>query len=185
MGENQRVRLTKQLLKNSLINLLSEANIHKISVRDICKKADINRTTFYKYYGSQYDLLSDMENDVITEIDSYLDINEIGIKDGSNLVQLTKIIVFLNNNIELCRILFNNNIDPAFPEKLINLPKIKQTISKFSTYTNEEELDYLFVFIVNGGFSLMCRWLNKENRETPDEIAALINDAFLKFFGII
>ena len=66
--ENQRVRLSKELLRRSLTELLFEKNIHKISVREICERAQINRTTFYKYYGSQYDLLTDMENQVLEEI---------------------------------------------------------------------------------------------------------------------
>jgi AcrR family transcriptional regulator len=52
----------KKLLKDSLIRLLQQGSIHRISVREICDRAGINRTTFYKYYGSQYDLLGDMEN---------------------------------------------------------------------------------------------------------------------------
>ena len=62
MSENQRVRLSKQMLRSSLIEILGEKSIHKVSIREICDRAQINRTTFYKYYGSQYDLLLDMEN---------------------------------------------------------------------------------------------------------------------------
>ncbi len=68
MGENQRIRLSKQLLRNALISLLEEKSINKISVREICETAEINRTTFYKYYGSQYDLLEDIENILLDEL---------------------------------------------------------------------------------------------------------------------
>ena len=62
--ENQRIRLSKTMLKNALIELLKTKNIEKISIYELCGQAQINRTTFYKYYGSQYDLLADIENDV-------------------------------------------------------------------------------------------------------------------------
>ena len=62
MKEDQRVRLSRQLLRSALIVLLKEKNINKISVREICDAAEINRTTFYKHYGNPYDLLEDIEN---------------------------------------------------------------------------------------------------------------------------
>ena len=54
--EDRRVIMTKKLLKNALIVLLKEKDIYHISIRELCALADINRSTFYKYYGSQYDL---------------------------------------------------------------------------------------------------------------------------------
>ena len=64
MKEDQRIRLSKQLLRNALLELLKEKHISKVSVREICERAQINRTTFYKYYGSQYELLEDNAHDV-------------------------------------------------------------------------------------------------------------------------
>ncbi|MFR8061046.1 MAG: TetR/AcrR family transcriptional regulator [Lancefieldella rimae] len=55
--ENQRIRLSKTLLKNALVHLLQKKPLNKISVLEICETAQINRTTFYMYYGSQTDLL--------------------------------------------------------------------------------------------------------------------------------
>ena len=47
--ENQRVMLTRRLIKESLTGLLAEESIHKISIRALCERAGINRSTFYKY----------------------------------------------------------------------------------------------------------------------------------------
>ena len=57
--ENQRIRLSKAMLKSALMRLLKEKPIEKISIYELCAAAQINRTTFYKYYGSQYELLAD------------------------------------------------------------------------------------------------------------------------------
>lgn len=177
--ENQRVRLSKKLLKDSLIRLLYGTSIHKISVREICEGAQINRTTFYKYYGSQYDLLEDIENDVLTQISGCLNAEN----GGDNNRWLIKILSFIHDNIDLCRILLNNNVDPAFPEKLIGLPSIRQLISQqLPDKYSEDELAYIFDFVINGGFSLIRKWINKENRETPEEIAALLNITIIKVF---
>ena len=180
MVENQRIRITKKMLKDSLVRLLNEESIHQISVRDICENAQINRTTFYKYYGSQYDLLEDMENDVVSQVDNYINADEI-IDD--NRPWLMKIINFIDDNIDLCRILLNNNVDPAFPEKLISLPTIRQVISQqLPERYGEDELAYFVDFAINGGFSIIKRWINKERRETPEEIAALLNISIIRMF---
>lgn len=182
MKENQRIRLSKQMLKDSLTKLLVEKSIHKISVREICYRAQINRTTFYKYYGSQYDLLKDMETEVLSQIEKYL-INNNGSEEDS-LQQIAKIITFANENIDLCRILFNNNVDTEFPEKLMNLPLIKQMVaSQLHNQFNEDELEYIFIFIVNGGFSIIKNWINKDNREAPEVVAALFNKTFVRLFS--
>ena len=65
---NQRVMLSKRLLKESLIRQLKEESIYKISVRELCEQAGINRTTFYKYYGSPFDLLKDIEDDLLRSV---------------------------------------------------------------------------------------------------------------------
>ena len=63
--EDRRIAMTKRLLKAALIELLKEQDIYHISIRELCERADVNRTTFYKYYGSQFDLLTDMEKDML------------------------------------------------------------------------------------------------------------------------
>ena len=109
--ENRRVTMTKQLLKDALVSLLEKNDIYNISIRELCEAADVNRSTFYKYYGSQFDLLADMENDLILMVNQAVE---------DNPAQAEKIVFIICKNIEenidLCRLLVNNNVDPAFPE---------------------------------------------------------------------
>ena len=71
--EDRRIAMTKRLLKAALIELLKEQDIYHISIRELCERADVNRTTFYKYYGSQFDLLTDMEKDMLDFIAKAID----------------------------------------------------------------------------------------------------------------
>lgn len=52
-----RVRRTQKLLWEALMALLEEQDFEAISVKDICDRAMIHRTTFYKHYEDKYDLL--------------------------------------------------------------------------------------------------------------------------------
>jgi AcrR family transcriptional regulator len=186
--ENQRIRITKKMLKDSLIQLLRKESIHKIFVKDICEAAQVNRTTFYKYYGSQYDLLADMEDDVLNQISSYLR-SDNAVIDSFQL--LIKIMTFIDENINLCRLLLNNNVDPDFPEKLFSLQSIWDLLSQQFALEVEkynygkDKWEYFFDFLVNGGFGIMKKWLNKENREPPEVMAVLLNDLIIKLLPTI
>lgn len=168
--EDQRVRLSKQLLRNGLISLLKEKSIHKISVREICDTAEINRTTFYKYYGSQYDLLEDIETVLLDELSEKITDNPD--KQQSRLVQ---ILYFISDNKNIFKLLVNNNIDIAFPQKMLYLPEIQKSLSEF---TKREEFapysDYTYEFLVNGGYCIIRKWINQEKRESPEELADYI-----------
>ena len=51
---NQRTRLSKMLFKNALMDLLKEkGSINKVSVRELCDRAELNRSTFYAHIRSQ------------------------------------------------------------------------------------------------------------------------------------
>jgi len=182
MENNQRVRLTKQLLENALIKILAEKSIHDISVREICDRAQINRTTFYKYYGSQYDLLTAIENGLLRKIEETL-----GDKRGAeySIEILAEILIYLDNNIEICRTLLNNNVDPEFPVKLLNLPGIKQTATaQFASVYNPAEMEYVYEFVVGGAFMFIQKWLNNEQREPPNKVAALLGSVIFKLSAV-
>jgi AcrR family transcriptional regulator len=181
MSENQRVRLSKQLLRQSLIELLNETSIHKISVREICDRAQVNRSTFYKYYGSQYDLFHDMEEEILGHVNNHLR-DEPSTMQG-DLFQITKLVEFVGENAALCRILINHNIDPKFPEALVNLPSLRQWIDTHlrAEYSNPE-MEYVYGLVVNGGYSIIRMWLNKDNPEPPDVIAAVLCRTIAKLF---
>jgi AcrR family transcriptional regulator len=179
--DNQRVHITKKMLKDSLIKLLEKESIHKISIREICDTSEINRTTFYKYYGSQYDLLKDMEDDVLKQIDIYLGA-DVNFDDTLN--SITKTLTFINENLDLFGVLLNNNVDPEFPKKLIKIPSIQLLMKRrLKPVYNKEELDYIVSFITEGGFSIIKDWINKENRESPKEIATLLNNIIVRLLS--
>jgi len=66
-----RVRRTHKLLWEALMKELSERTIEEITVSDICERAMVHRTTFYKHYEDKYALLEQgirqMYNDLLAE----------------------------------------------------------------------------------------------------------------------
>ena len=124
--ENQRIRLTKTLLKNALLALLEKKPIERIAVSEICAQAQVNRTTFYKYYGSQYDLLAEIEKDHFEKLEEAL--SESG---GNGEDALYRVLEALLDDQKSYRILTGVLPDRDFSEKLFNLPTIRRKIQRF------------------------------------------------------
>ncbi|WP_165422962.1 TetR/AcrR family transcriptional regulator [Ktedonosporobacter rubrisoli] len=52
-----RVRRTHKLLWEALLALMGEREFETLTVKDICERAMVHRTTFYNHYEDKYDLL--------------------------------------------------------------------------------------------------------------------------------
>ena len=168
-GMNQRIALTKRLLKNSLTEMLQTQSIYQISIRELCQRAGLNRSTFYKYYGSQIDLLSEMEQDLLCSIETTLSSQA---DSNENLIE--QIMVYLEQDIEFVRLLLNSNVDPQFPEKLLYLEPIRRMCEDLKADMTEDAYEYFYCFILHGAYELVHKWINKEKRESPAQIASLI-----------
>ena len=63
--DGRRVKMTKLLLKQSLLELMKQKSIHDISIKEVCLGADINRSTFYRHYNTQYELYDEIVNEIL------------------------------------------------------------------------------------------------------------------------
>lgn len=168
--EDRRVSLTKRMLKDALTEMLREMDIYHVSIRELCQRADINRTTFYKYYGNQFDLLADMENDLLRFLSKTITEHA---DNPDKIVQTA--CEYMEKHLEFGRLIINNNVDPLFPQKLFSLAAIRDSVRKEYPETQDENVqEYLFNYITYGAYRIICLWLNKEQRESPEQIAYLL-----------
>ncbi len=172
--ENQRVRLTKTLLKDALLKMLREQPIHTISIRDLCEKAGINRTTFYHHYGSQYDLLNDITGRFLSQIAQRLAAADA---DSQESVQerVTVVFRYLEENLSVSRLLLNSNVDPSFAEKLFSLPKISDLMNaSLKSCADPLQKHAVVSFAVHGSYYLLQEWINSDLRPGAEEQAGII-----------
>lgn len=162
--DNRRVKMTKQILKDTLLELLETQNLHKISIRKLCDTADINRSTFYKYYGSQYELFHEMEEDLLSMIEGELSRNH----------DLTNILGFIKAHIKLCKILINENADTDFQSKLLGLPAIINKLKNEMSEYDETEFLYAQKLILFGGYHMIVHWINTDCQESPERMTGII-----------
>lgn len=178
--EDQRVMLTKRLLRDSLVELLKEKSIYKITIRELCEVAGINRSTFYNHYENQFSLLREMETEIVNVI--YSNLAKLSGRDQQdNHKLLIVILTRLQEDVEFSRLLVNNNVDPEFPKRLLNSPQIREYISVLLKHKhNTEHINYLADFITYGCYRTVQIWLNKEQPEPVAEIAKMLTSFIAK-----
>ena len=178
--ENQRVYLSKKLLENALISLLKQKSLYKISIRELCEVASINRSTFYKYFSSQFDLLNYMENNLLKGIDNILG---EPLKGNETLEKsLIKVLKYLKENKEFSKLLLNNNFDNEFPQKLFSLKGINEAIKGINeaikqtlpTNSSEQVTNLIKSFVVTGCFAVIRSWLDDDCSVKESVIAKLL-----------
>ena len=168
--ESRRIQMTKALIRSALVELMGEKTFERITIKELCEQADVNRTTFYKYYSSQFDLLADMEKDLIDFISKLIERSE---SDPGEIIAAA--CRYLEENLSFARLIVNNNVDPLFPQKLFSLEILRENVLKNYANTPDAAMqEYLFNYVTYGAYRLFCVWLNKEQRESPEEIAQLL-----------
>ncbi len=172
--DNQRTRLTKILFRNALISLLQKKSIYQISVTELCEASEMNRSTFYKYYGNVRDVLTELEEETLKQGQQCM--QEIEVSEINCAIQpLYRLLCYIKEHKELYKLLLNNSTDDNFSSVMIqdaiNLLKYKS--QNVLTDSNNFS-DYVFQYILFGCIHVIQSWINGSMTDSPEEIAQLI-----------
>lgn len=174
--ESRRVKMTKILLKESLIELMKEKPIHSISIKDICSGADINRSTFYRHYETQYDLYDDIIKDISDDIGG---IFEKVTKEGfTTTIFLTRLLEYIESKREIFLVVLSDKGNIRVGEAYIRM--IKSFIDEDVV---SELASYIINFIAAGMTSFLWTWLSKEERRSASDVAMLMSTLFKHGLG--
>jgi AcrR family transcriptional regulator len=172
---DRRVKYTKLALRDSLIALLQKKTIEKVSVKDICETADVNRSTFYAHYTDQHDLLRQIEQEVLRDLNAYLDGYNFKEFEAEALQTMSRIFEYIVANAELCKIILGENGDLAFQKKIMTIVQ-QQCMREWRGKNTVDEglLEYAMIFIVNGSIGVVQEWLQSGVKAPAREMAELI-----------
>lgn len=170
---DRRVKYTKAMLRQSLLNLMRERPVSKISVKELCEKADINRGTFYAHYTDQYDLLRQIEDELTQEIMSSV---QAEVEVGDITEMLTSIFRTIEGNHELCSVLFSEYGDKEFIRGMLNIVKAESIKGWHEALpdASESALELMYEFCANGSVAIIQYWLASGMRESPEKITEFI-----------
>jgi len=173
---DRRVQYTKMVLRQSLLDLMKEKPIGKITVTDICKFANINRNTFYTHYGSPQDLLTQMQDELYFKIKNSIDrfINE-GTSATILLRDTCSLFVELG---DLGKTLFSEYGDKDFFARVMNIPYDRAVAEwygkEINLNTDQRHLEWFYTFIVNGSSAVVKNWVQTGMKESPTDVATFL-----------
>ncbi|MCD8389212.1 MAG: TetR/AcrR family transcriptional regulator [Oscillospiraceae bacterium] len=180
--ENRRVRMTRSLLRNSLVELMQTQDIHQITVTAICAHADVNRSTFYLYYGSPYELLADIEEQILSETSEILraELARLGdrtITEADLTHLLTLHLSYVEKNIHFLRAFSRNHEDYDVPLKTMHLvlePYVAQVAAR--RRLDEDATRRMFTFMMFGCIGIVKDWMAHDDppEPKPPELAAIL-----------
>ena len=157
MADNRRVRMTKKLIKDAYLELLETNPSEKISVTDICRKADVNRSTFYMYYEDPITLRQDIENDLMEQIPVLSKMPSEITSDEQFVAILESFFTYIKDNDRMFRILITQSDNRVFNSRLIDAVLRKYHVESQSG--NPLLAKYEYVFIISGVIGLLGAWM--------------------------
>lgn len=170
---------SKKWLVEAMLDLMREKPYSSISVKEIADKAQLSRRTFYRNFKIKEDLLSEYTNylfqDYVESIKKlkFLNINDI----------LITYFEFWNKHINELKLLKQNHLFYLIMEQLNSfIPNINEFGNvQWHNYDNRAEEEYIGLYNIGGLWNVLSNWIDRQNRESPEEMAQIIIKAFSTF----
>lgn len=167
--DNQRSRLTRMLMKQAYLELMRGKPASKITVKDICESAEVNRSTFYLHYAEPNDILTELEDESISRISealSAIGASDTGSQDARNY--LLSFLRYIRQNDEMFRALLVENSDPHFRRKL-QAVALNMAVNAFQVELPEACKTGAYLYIVSGSIELLSAWVGNQY-EIPENV---------------
>lgn len=164
-----RVVKTRRNIRSTFMELLSEKEMAKITISELCDRAQINRKTFYRHYSSLSEVAAGLENDILDEFSRGFG-NESISGAGAVIENVCRVI---GERRDFYRQLMRHNPD------VFNNGRLKEALRRMITAvlknrnpdSDEQTLKAAAEFAVSGVFALYAVWF--ENGGDWDFISEL------------
>ena len=172
---DRRIKYTKMLLKNGVIKLLEDYPISKITVKNLCETADVNRSTFYAHYTDAYDLLRQLEQEVYQELMEHIS-KHIFTDKTEEISQVMNVMLnYIEKNSDLFKVLLSENGNRSFQQDIMRITQQKS----ITDLQNDKNIDsrtseYIQSFLLSGSISIIQEWLQDGMIEPYQKISELI-----------
>ncbi len=177
--DNQRTQQTRSKIREALLDIMQKKSIHQISVQEICRGANIHRTTFYAHYDDIYDLMNSIEIEMEEGVSKLFMEPESGVYRPLSDQSLQRLIEYVRENANFYRV-YLNDFDRirVFDQRIADAWKqeIEPVIRK-GTNATESELSYQFAYFNSGLHGVIRKWLNTNCQESPAELIKAIKSS--------
>ncbi|MDD2484626.1 MAG: TetR/AcrR family transcriptional regulator C-terminal domain-containing protein [Eubacteriales bacterium] len=172
---DRRVKYTIMMIKKSFISILKEKPIAKITIKQICEEADINRATFYAHFKDQYDLLQQIEDGFLEDIKLHLASIAYSATERESVSALERIIGYIKENAEVCSLLLSDRGNLDFHKRIMMIAQTQFIAElKQKKELSAEDAEYIFLFITVGSVGITQKWIVDGMKRPAVEIAQMI-----------
>lgn len=161
---NKRRRDTRNRIQSAFVKLLQYRELKQITVTDICKAADVNRTTFYANYLDIYDLADAVQKTLEEEVFGLYQ-EEREQKYNSN--DFLKLFRHIQENQLFYKTYFKLGMDGRFQIT-------EYDVHQAAAYYDNRHIEYHMEFFRSGLNAIIKMWLQNGCQESPEEICSII-----------
>lgn len=165
---NRRRRESIERIKKVFIELLQTKELHEITVSDICKRCELNRSTFYANYADIYELADKVGEDLEREVDLLYETETTQSFNSNDYLKLFRHIK--ENQLVYCTY-FKLGYDNQFKLKYYDIHQAKQ-------HFDNQHIEYHIEFFRSGLNAIVKKWLADGCRETPEEMDEIIRSEY-------
>lgn len=172
-------------MDEALLSLLEKKDFEYITVKELCDKAKVHRSTFYLHYENTADLLNESIDYMQRKFLSYFDedserfINNISVCPKSELIlvvpqYLTPYLTFIYDNRKLFSAVMHRPSDFRAYEnyRMLFRNVFVPILNRFQIA--EEEQSYRIAYYINGIKAIIDDWLTSGCVETIEKIISII-----------
>lgn len=175
---------TSLLMNQALIQLLNKKDYDFITIKEICKKAGVNRSTFYLHYDNIDDLLYETIENLNKEFDSYFNKNDAVVKNIeyasiNDLILITpKYLIPYLNFVKEHKVVYEVSIKHHTLMRSIEKYKYLQNKVLFPIFNRfnikESEWKYFSAYYINGINGVVCEWIKSGCKDEIEIICDII-----------
>ncbi len=181
MKTDVRTQYTKKVIRECFFELLKETPLNKITVKGICERAQINRSTFYRYYSDPFDLMDQIEADLFATIQRYIRM----LHDGPPEEAFETILDITIKNEEFHTILASDRANYPYINRMIesSYGSFQNGFARLHPDLSPKQLKWFYDYMAHGCISVVLDWVDGGMRETPREVAHFVtrlDEALLK-----
>lgn len=174
---NSRHRETLARIEQVFLEQLKTKELSQIRVSDICKAADINRSTFYTNYNDVYDLSDRLKERLRQEVSGMLReqllLNPV---QGDFKELFYRIFLHIRDHREQYLFYFKLGYDSGEDFSLYEL--FLQETESLSA-----DMDYRVIFFKNGFNGIIKEWLRRDCRESPEQMRDILLNEYRGRYG--
>ena len=178
---DRRIQKSEDAIQNSFFELLKEKSLNKITVAEICRRANIGRGTFYLHYIDVYDLYDKIENNLYSGLLQLFE-DAFPTTDKENSRRLSEgLTMYIEQNRELFLLLIRADNNHSLQKlKSIFNEKVLSENRRLHPVGNLEYDAVESIFVVSGMIGVLEQWLASGMKIPRSEIASMLDRILCK-----